>query len=86
MEEWWKRYGQFITEEDKAILTVVRDFTEKEIMPVRKELDEDKDRTIVAKIMQGLVKIGMQKRVFPEKMGGLGIRSSVTFNTIHEEL
>ncbi len=86
MQEWWKRYGQFITEEDKAILTVVRDFTEKEIMPVRKELDEDKDRTIVAKIMQGLVKIGMQKRVFPEKMGGLGIRSSVTFNTIHEEL
>jgi len=86
MQEWWKRYGQFITEEDKAILTVVRDFTEKEIMPVRKELDEDKDRAIVAKITQGLVKIGMQKRVFPEKMGGLGIRSSVTFNTIHEEL
>ena len=86
MQEWWKRYGQFITEEDKAILTLVHDFTENEIMPVRKELDEDKNRAIFGHIMQGMVKLGMQKRVFPERMGGLGIRSAVTFNTIHEEI
>ena len=86
MQEWWKRYGQFITDEDKAILTLVRDFTENEIMPVRKELDEDENRAIINHIMQGLVKLGMQKRVFPEKMGGLGIRSAITFCTIHEEM
>jgi len=86
MEEWWKRYGQFITGEDKAILTVVREFTENEIMPVRKELDEDKERTILGHIMQGLVKLGMQKRAFPKRMGGLEIRSAVTFCAIHEEI
>lgn len=86
MEEWWKRYGQFITGEDKAILTVVREFTENEIMPVRKELDGDKERTILGHIMQGLVKLGMQKRAFPKRMGGLEIRSAVTFCAIHEEI
>ena len=86
MEEWWKRYGQFITAEDKAILTVVREFTENEIMPVRKELDGDKERTILGHIMQGLVKLGMQKRAFPKRMGGLEIRSAVTFCAIHEEI
>ena len=86
MQEWWKRYGQFITEEDKAILTTVHDFTEKEIMPVRRELDEDKERVIFHRIMQGLVKIGIQKSVFPESMGGLGISSAVTYAAIHEEI
>lgn len=80
------RYGEFITEEDKTLLTTIRDFTEKEIMPVRKELDEDKDRTIFHHIMEGLVKLGMQKRAFPERMGGLGVRSAITICTLIEEL
>jgi len=86
MQEWWKRYGPFITDEDKTILTTVRDFTEKEIMPVRRELDEDKERVIFHRIMQGLAKIGLQKSAFPESMGGLGRRSAITYTTIYEEI
>jgi len=86
MQEWWKRYGQFITEEDKAVLTTIYNFTEKEIMPVRKELDQDDDRAIFNRIMQGIVRLGLQKRAFPESMGGLGIKSAVTFCAIHEEI
>ena len=86
MQEWWKKYGQFITDEDKAILTTVRDFTEKEIMPVRKELDEDRERVLFHRIMQGLARIGIQKSPFPESMGGLGRKSAVTYATIYEEV
>jgi len=37
-----KRYGDFITsEEELAFLATVRNYVEKEIMPVRMQLDED---------------------------------------------
>ena len=37
-----KRYGDFITsEEDEAFLTTIRKYIEKEVMPVRMQLDED---------------------------------------------
>jgi hypothetical protein len=36
-----KRYGDFITpEEDLAFLTTIRKYIDKEVMPVRMELDE----------------------------------------------
>ena len=37
-----KRYGDFITaEEELAFLATIRNYVEKEVMPVRVQLDED---------------------------------------------
>jgi len=52
-----KRYGDFITsEEELAFLGTVRNYVEKEIMPVRMQLDED--YAAFEKAYMGLVKLG----------------------------
>jgi len=80
-----KRYGDFITsEEDLAFLTTIRKYIDKEVMPVRMQLDED--YAVFEKAYEGLVKIGIQKRGFSSEYGGLGIRSATTICAITEEI
>jgi len=81
-----ERYGPFITEEDKMVLRTVRSFVEKEIFPVRQQLDEDKDRTLCHHIMDGLAKLGLIKRGFPKSIGGLRVTSAVSVVTAVEEV
>ena len=54
-----KRYGTFLSEESKVLLTSVRNFVDKEIMPVRVQLDES--REACEEVIDKLVKIGMQR-------------------------
>jgi len=80
-----KRYGDFITsEEDLAFLTSIRKYIDKEVMPVRMQLDED--YAVFEKAYEGLVKLGVQKRGFSPEYGGLGIRSATTICAITEEI
>lgn len=80
-----KRYGDFITsEEDLALLTSIRKYIDKEVMPVRMQLDED--YAVFEKAYEGLVKLGVQKRGFSPEYGGLGIRSATTICAITEEI
>jgi acyl-CoA dehydrogenase len=80
-----KRYGAFITsEEEKLFLSTIRKYVDNEVMPVRLQLDEDYGA--FEKAYEGLVKLGVQKRGFAERYGGLGIRSAVTVCAITEEL
>ena len=80
-----KRYGDFITsEEDLAFLTTIRKYIDKEVMPVRMQLDED--YAVFEKAYEGLVKLGIQKRGFSQEYGGLGIRSATTICAITEEI
>ena len=72
-----KRYGDFITsEEDLLLLTTIRKYIDKEVMPVRMQMDED--YAVFEKAYGGLVKLGIQKRSFSQRYGGLGIRSVPT--------
>ena len=65
-----KRYGDFITsEEDLAFLTTIRKYIDKEVMPVRMQLDED--YAVFEKAYEGLVKLGVQKRGFSSKYVGI---------------
>ncbi|MHC1578971.1 MAG: acyl-CoA dehydrogenase family protein [Dehalococcoidia bacterium] len=66
-----REYGEFLSEEDKMMLATVRDFVRKEIMPVRQQLDEDKDRKLVRHVLNGLARIGLHKKGLPESVGGL---------------
>ncbi len=80
-----KRYGDFITsEEELAFLTTIRNYVEKEVMPVRMQLDDD--YAAFEKAYTGLVKLGIQKRGFSAEYGGLGIRSGPTVCAISEEI
>ena len=80
-----KRYGDFITaDEDLAFLTSIRKYIDKEVMPVRMQLDED--YAAFEKAYEGLVKLGVQKRGFSAEYGGLGIRSATTICAITEEI
>jgi len=80
-----KRYGDFITsEEDLAFLSTIRKYIDNEVMPVRMRLDED--YAAFEKAYEGLVKLGIQKRGFSSKYGGLGIRSATTICAITEEI
>ena len=51
-----KEYGEFISEEDRMMIATVRDFVNKEIMPVRQQLDEDEERDLVHHVLNGLAK------------------------------
>ncbi len=80
-----KRYGDFITsEQDIAFLTTIRKYIDGEVMPVRMQLDED--YSAFQKAYVGLVKLGIQKRGFSSRYGGLGIRSATTVCAIAEEI
>lgn len=64
-------YGEFLSEEDKMMVSAIRDFVNKEIMPVRQQLDEDENRDLVHHVLNGLAKMGLHKRGLPESVGGL---------------
>jgi alkylation response protein AidB-like acyl-CoA dehydrogenase len=59
-----------LTEFEQEILDTVRDFTEKEIIPVATEL-EHKDEYPV-QIVEGMKKLGLFGLTIPEEYGGLG--------------
>src|ERR1700689_2477784 len=59
-----------LTEFDRDILAAVRDFTEKEIIPVATELEHRDEYP--AQIVEGLKKLGVFGLMIPEDHGGLG--------------
>ena len=80
-----KRYGDFIkSEEERHMITAIRKYIDKEVMPVRMQMDED--YAVFEKAYDGLVKLGVQKRGFSQRYGGLGIRSAATVCAMTEEI
>ena len=79
-----KRYGTFISEESKMLLQNVRDFVDKEIMPVRVKLDES--REACEEVIDKLVHLGIQKYGLSPKYGGLPIGSAAEYCAVGEEL
>ncbi len=80
-----QRYGSFIeSEEDLALLRLIREYVDHEIMPVRGRLDHDPQA--FEEVYGGLVALGLQKRGFSTSYGGLAIRSATTVCAITEEV
>lgn len=79
-----KRYGNFISEESRALLQSTRNFVDKEIMPVRLDLDES--REACEKVIKKLVEIGMQRYGLSPKYGGVAIGSAAEYCAVCEEL
>ncbi len=76
----------FLTEEDQMAKEMFRNFVEKEIMPVRQQIDDDKEHKLINKILQGLTDLGVQKAAFPKEYGGGGSGSIISAAVMHEEL
>jgi alkylation response protein AidB-like acyl-CoA dehydrogenase len=76
----------FLTKEDFMMRDMLRSFVDKEIMPVRQQIDDDKDHVIVNRILQGLTDLGIQKSSFPPEYGGMNAHSVVSAAILHEEL
>jgi alkylation response protein AidB-like acyl-CoA dehydrogenase len=64
---------EWISDETKLIVESCREIVEKEIMPVRHELDEDwKDHKIYTKILEKIMlDFGLQCAPWPKEYGGL---------------
>jgi alkylation response protein AidB-like acyl-CoA dehydrogenase len=79
------------TDEDMQIVKAVREFVDAEIMPRRQDLDggwhrdEKLARETFEKVHQGLVDIDVQRAMWPEAFGGLGV-SGIVNNMITEEI
>ena len=76
----------YLTEENKAIQKLLRDFTEKEIIPVRKQLEEEKDFKTADMLFKKLKDIGIQSHFVPEEYGGNGCTSALVVAILCEEL
>ncbi len=76
----------YLTEENKMVAKLYRDFVDKEIMPVRQQIDDDKEHKIVKRILQALTDVGHQKAPFPAEYGGGNMTSVVSAAVMHEEL
>ncbi len=79
------------TDEDMQIVSAVREYVDKEIMPRRQDLDggwhrdEKLAKETFEKVHKGLVDIGVQRAIYPEEFGGLGV-SGAASEMIYEEI
>jgi alkylation response protein AidB-like acyl-CoA dehydrogenase len=76
----------FITEEHRMVADAYKKFVDKEIMPVRHLVDDDKDHKLIKKILQAMTDMGHQKAPFPEEYGGANMTSTLPASMMHEEL
>jgi len=61
----------FLTDQDRLVLQVIRGFVEQQIMPVRQQIDDDREHVIVRRILQGLFDLGLMRAGLPREYGGL---------------
>jgi alkylation response protein AidB-like acyl-CoA dehydrogenase len=73
-----------LTEEQRQIREAIRDFTQKEIIPDVKKLENN--YSLVEPVLQKLVDMGIQSMGYPIEYGGGGGMSQVTLCIICEEL
>ncbi|HDG97448.1 MAG: hypothetical protein DRG71_00060 [Deltaproteobacteria bacterium] len=76
----------FITDEDRLIVDSVRSFVNKEIIPLREDLEKDKDHKLTWNILQGLTKLGLIRAGLPEKYSKMERLSAVKIFLISEEV
>jgi alkylation response protein AidB-like acyl-CoA dehydrogenase len=79
------------SDEDMQIVSAVREYIDKEIMPRRQDLDggwhrdEKLAKETFYKVHKGLVDIGVQRAIYPADFGGLGVGGMVS-EMIYEEI
>jgi butyryl-CoA dehydrogenase len=75
-----------LTEENRLVQSTFRDLSEREIMPVRDKIDDDKEHVLINKIRSSIWKLGLQKQFFPKEYGGEGASSILNLLLAQEQL
>ncbi len=87
MEIIGRKYLDVLIPEEAAFMQqALHAFVDNEIMPVRQQIDYDDEHKLVDSIRQGLTDLGIQKAMFPEKYGGMGITSMILSFIAFEEI
>ena len=73
-----------LSKEELQIREAIREFTQKEIIPIAKEMESDYSK--VEAVHQKLVDLGVQSDGYPEEYGGGGHGSMMAMGIISEEL
>jgi len=73
-----------LTDEQKAVRDMLRKFVDKEIMPIRREMEDD--YSLVEGVHNKLVELGIQKAGYPTEYGGDGTSSFTNGAILCEEL
>ena len=80
----------FLTEQDRVVVDVIRTFVEREIMPVRQQIDDDTDHVIIHRILEGLSNLGLMRAGLPQEYGGMAAAGTgppgVTMGLVLEEI
>jgi len=77
---------ELVSEEDRLVQQAVRAFVDVQIMPVRQQLDDDREHILIDKICEKLKDMGFQRGIVPERYGGLPQRSLVGTSVVMEEI
>jgi len=79
---------ELISETDAMFIQVLRDFVDREIMPVRNLIDPDTraDFKLVKELQSKLTAMGHSRALFPPEYGGMGIQSLLSTCIACEEL
>jgi len=73
-----------LSDEQKALRNMIRKFVDKEIMPIREQMEED--YSMVEGVHNKLVALGIQKAGYPAEYGGGGQHSTTAGAILCEEL
>ena len=80
----------FLTDQDRLVVAVIHDFVEREIMPVRQQIDDDTDHLIIHRILEGLSNLGLMRAGLPQEYGGMAVAGTgppgVTTSLVLEEI
>ncbi len=71
-----------LTEEEEQILDYIKQFSEKEVKPLAKEIDEKK--SVPEKIIQKMKELGLFSTYIPKEYGGAGLSFSFLVRSIEE--
>lgn len=76
-----------VSDEARMLAAIARDFVDREIMPIRREIDQDtrKDYELVEELQKKMTVLGTQKANIPPEYGGLGIMPLVNLCVQLEE-
>jgi alkylation response protein AidB-like acyl-CoA dehydrogenase len=84
MEKRW--LDELLADTDRFFIDAIKAYVDGELMPLRGQLDDDKEHKLVREVLEGFVPIGFQKIIFPEEYGGMNIQSVVTMVTVGEDI
>ena len=76
-----------VSDEARMLAAIARDFVDREIMPIRREIERDtrKDFELVEELQKKMTALGTQKANIPPEYGGLGIMPLVNLCVQLEE-